>query len=548
MHSAQPLHPDALTPSLAPNRGKGRARRLNFGEWLKKLTSFLALGFSIDLRSLAAFRIAFGLLLLRDMGLALSNVRAFYSDEGTMPRTLLLSSDLCSDLWWSLNMMSGIAWFQMGLFGMGMGLALMLILGWRTRLATIAAWVLVCSMQARNPSILHGGDDVTRVMLFWAFFLPLGARWSLDARLARRRLPLTGSITTLPGACLLLQMGIIYLFSILLKTDPVWRPGGAGLRIALQMDHFVRPAGIWLRDHDVLCRWFTTWTVVLEAGVAWLAFMPFCNAMFRFLVVGLFWSFHAGIWLFMDVGPFCIIMAAAWLPFLPGSFWTWLGRGANRVFKGWPSLRSRALRATAGFIHLFRRRLSPFFRWQSTADYGLRPAWPAKVVTSFCLLYSLGWNLRDLDGRKFEPYFPNAMIPLGHALRWEQYWGMFAPKPMLDDGWYVCAAKLADGEEVDLLRRGTPVEWNKPAVVSQLFWDSRWQKYLSNLWTKRFETFRVPLLKYLSQEWNDSHGTLQRVTEVHLWYVIEMTNPDGSKDKTRRPAETARYFPPVTGT
>jgi hypothetical protein len=33
----------------------------------------------------------------------------------------------------------------------------------------------------RNPYILSGGDVLLRVVVFWAMFLPLGDRYSLDA-------------------------------------------------------------------------------------------------------------------------------------------------------------------------------------------------------------------------------------------------------------------------------------------------------------------------------------------------------------------------------
>lgn len=547
MQSARSLHPETFPPSPKGTL-EGNVHRpseVALGR-IRAAAICLSKGFTIDLRSLAAFRIAMGLLLLSDMALALSNVKAFYSDAGVLPREFLLHSDLWPNFWWSVHMFSGSPWFEAALIVVEAMVALILLVGWRTRLATFVSWVLVCSMQARNPAILHGGDDITRVMLFWSIFLPLGARWSIDARLGNSRSSLPQTIVTLPGVCLLLQLAIVYVFSALLKTDPAWQPGGAGLRIALQMDHFVKPAGMWLREHDSFCRALTTATMVLEMWGAWLAFVPFRNAMFRLTAVASFWAFHAGIWLCMDVGPFPIIMAAAWLPFLPGVVWEKLGSLANCLAEWRPCVHTRFLKTGARLLHFMRRRLEPVWRQHATSRYGLRPSWLAQGIALFCFLYSLGWNIRDTDYRRHQAWFPGSATGLGHALRWEQYWGMFAPKPLLDDGWYVCVATLTDGERVDLLRHGTPVNWTKPAVVSQVFWDSRWQKYMANLWLKTFENCRVPMLHYLAQEWNNSHGALEQVTDIRLWYVIEMTNPDGTVDKSTKPVETAHYVPSST--
>jgi hypothetical protein len=51
------------------------------------------------------------------------------------------------------------------------------------------------------------------------------------------------------------------------------------------------------------------------------------------------------------------------------------------------------------------------------------------------------------------------------------------------------------------------------------------------------------MLRYLTNEWNNTHGALEQVTDIRLWYVIEMTNPNGTVDKSTRPVETAHYAP-----
>ena len=47
-----------------------------------------------------------------------------------------------------------------------------LLLSYRTRLATLLSWVLLVSVQNRNPLLGQGGDDLLRMLLFWGLFLP----------------------------------------------------------------------------------------------------------------------------------------------------------------------------------------------------------------------------------------------------------------------------------------------------------------------------------------------------------------------------------------
>ena len=65
--------------------------------------------------------------------------------------------------------------FAAALFGLtGLCCACMAV-GYRTRAATVAAWVLTMSLHVRNKKVLNGGDAFLRCTLFWAMFAPLDA-------------------------------------------------------------------------------------------------------------------------------------------------------------------------------------------------------------------------------------------------------------------------------------------------------------------------------------------------------------------------------------
>jgi hypothetical protein len=81
----------------------------------------------------------------------------------------------------SVHFLSGQPAFQGALFLLAAVAATAVALGYYTRLAMFLSWYLVISLHDGNPIILHNGDGVLRLLLFWGMFLPLGDHWSLDS-------------------------------------------------------------------------------------------------------------------------------------------------------------------------------------------------------------------------------------------------------------------------------------------------------------------------------------------------------------------------------
>ena len=278
----------------------------------------------IDVRSLAALRIGLGGILLWDQVIALSNVRMFYSDAGILPRASLLQHALENPYIWSLHVMGGSVVFQALLIGAAMLAALALIVGWRTRLAALASWVLLCSLHARNPAVLYGGDVVLRMLCFWSVFLPLGAAASIDSK---RQSP--GSETprvwlSMASLALLLQVAFIYWFTAILKYGNEWTRDGSALYYVFSADQFVHGLGRWLLGWPEVCRWLSLSTWWLELLGPFVAFMPIGTRWCRLGVVAAMWALHGGIALTMALGMFPWVMVLAWVPFLPSVFWDWL--------------------------------------------------------------------------------------------------------------------------------------------------------------------------------------------------------------------------------
>ena len=139
MADAPGMHnPNVLPPDIPAPIDDGAARHQ--GRWVALI--------SLDLRSLALFRVCLGLILLADLGIRAGDLHPHYTDAG------VLRAD-----------------------------EIALLVGFYTRAATFLSFVLLLSLHNRNPLVLHGGDSLLRLLLFWSLLLPLGACWSLDRRL-----------------------------------------------------------------------------------------------------------------------------------------------------------------------------------------------------------------------------------------------------------------------------------------------------------------------------------------------------------------------------
>jgi len=517
-----------LAPPLRQERAAAQRPtvKLTASVWLTKVRSvaaFLFRGFEVDLRSLAAFRIGLGIMALANVVVALTNAEVFYSDAGAYPRALLLGRQWESDGLWSLHVISGSVWFQVGLLVIQGAAALAMIAGYRTRMAVLVSWVLAISLEGRNPAISNGSDAVMRLLLFWSLFLPLAARWSVDnfkagVRAAQSRLLNVATVA------LLLQIACIYTFAALLKMKgwDLWFVQGKALLLALQLDTFTTPLGLWLRHQEVLCQWLCRATFVLEIAGPALALLPVLRTQLKIAMALSFVALHAGIAATMDIGAFPWLMMAAWCVVLPAEFWNWLGRVKwvqGLVSRISTSLPQSQTRAEACPEHV---------------RYGVKPSWWLRGFASVCLMYVLLWNLRGVNFAYWEQVLPKSLNGFAFVFRLDQYWTMFAPQPMLEDGWIVMQADLSDGSQVDLLARDGELRWDKPALPSADYKDSRWQKYLMNLWERKYGQHRVWMGNYLAEKWNATHGGFSQVSAWEMFYMMEPTNMDGTVGEVQK--------------
>jgi hypothetical protein len=315
--------------------------------------------FGLDLRSLALLRVLLAVLLLWDLGERLFDLRVFYTDDGVWPPELF-ARKLVPPGPISIHFVSGSLLWQGLLVAVAMAVALLLLVGWHTRLMTFLSWFLLISAHARNVAILHGGDNLLRVLLFWAIFLPLGGRYSLDA--AAKLGPVSDrararSLTVLSPAsfAFLFQLCMLYWFAAALKIGAEWHGEASAIWYALNVDEFTTRFGRFLLQFPALLPLLTRFTMLLEWYGPFLLFVPFYPSAIRLVLIPVFVLFHLGLGLTLELGNFPAVCCAGWLALLPGVFWDRLAAWCRTPLRTGMVVHHRAgdrLRHLLGFLFL----------------------------------------------------------------------------------------------------------------------------------------------------------------------------------------------------
>lgn len=464
----------------------------------------------IDARSLAAFRIALGALVLLDLALRSRTLSAFYTDDGVLPRSAYLATAEPTAL--SLHALSGEAWFQVSLFVLAAVLALALLVGYRTTLATVGSWVLLVSLHNRLPDVLNGGDFLLRLLLFWAIFLPLGVRWAVDSAHAERS---RSNVLSVAGVALLVQAMLVYLVNAAMKWHGEAWVSGEGLEYVYSLGQFTVFLGDAIGAYPALLRPLDyLWLATIS-----LAFLLVILTGYRRVAyVALLGSMHLGMLLTMRIDLFPLISIASLLPFLPTRLWEAL---ATRFGQARPVARTRGgLDRLAGWLPRVAITDVPpsLARLKSVA---------LTVVALLFLILILLWNIQflgfnDLTGVDVAPDEAEWVIELTAT---DQYWNMFAPDPLSTDGWIVAPGMLENGSRIDAFHGGN-VTWDRPPDISDTYPTARWRKYLVGLW-RYSSPDRGYFTEYLCERWNRQHETrLQNVSVVFMEQPTRLDEPD----------------------
>ncbi|RLA52251.1 MAG: hypothetical protein DRR42_08030 [Gammaproteobacteria bacterium] len=290
----------------------------------------LVRAFSIDYRTLALFRVLIGCIIVADLLLRARDFTAFFTDQGVVPRQLALT--------WlgagtnSIYFLNGSLIFNLFLLSCSIVFALALIVGYRTRLASVASWLMLVSLHHRTGILSSGADDLMRLLMFWAMFLPLGARFSLDAAMDDAAMekdpgPSTDAYFSMATIAMLMQVMYVYWVGALLKTGMPWHLENSAVYYALSAEHYSSSLGIWVLNHfEPYLHYVTTFVFSIELYGPLLLVAPVFFHYFRLPVMFMLICMHIGFVFLLNVGHFPFVSICSLLLFLPGGVWEYIER------------------------------------------------------------------------------------------------------------------------------------------------------------------------------------------------------------------------------
>ncbi len=470
----------------------------------------------IDTRALAAFRIALGSLVVADLLLRARNFQLFYTDDGVVPQWLAQEQ-----LWstaFSFYFFTSDPNAILALYVLQGLIAVQLIVGYRTTVATILSFLFVVSLDYHNPFVLSYADLLFRLLFFWGIFLPLGERFSIDAIQADRT-P-RGSIVHVATVPILLQVVYVYFRNGIHKThSDAWATGEAAVFV-FGLDHMTFLFGDLLRNVPTLLQY---------GGRLWFYMMLASPLLFllsgrkRTALVGLFIAGHASFALTVRIGAFPYVSITGLLLFLQASFWNDLDAVRSRLGIESPLSKIRSTLRPIGDVAP-----GPVF----TADSHVRArtfvyefAIAVVLITIvFVAALSLLGAVGVVDSEERHEYeVERVAYSIGIG---QPEWGIFAPNPRDIDQYYVIAAETTDGELVDAYN-DRPLTYERPydGQLQKQFGTYRERFYMGSV-RAGGEDGDVPRLfsEHLCETWETDDGA--ELTRLSIYHVTERVEPE----------------------
>ncbi|MFC6753146.1 HTTM domain-containing protein [Halorubrum tibetense] len=472
-----------VTGEASMTRGSDRPWSVGPRAALHRLRGHLIGCVSVDARSLAAFRILLGLLVIADLLLRARNFGFYYTDDGVVPQSLAErgAAEHAFSVYYYVSEPELIAalFLLQGMF------ALALVVGYRTRAATVISFLFVVSLDHHNPFVLSYADTLFRLLFFWAVFLPLGERWSVDALHAdgARRRTVAGVATGLAMA----QMVFMYFLNGVHKaTSETWRSGDAA-PLVFGIDEMTFLLGDFVRAFP---------TLVGYGGLVWFSMLlgsfllVLLHGRPRITMVALFVLGHASFAVTVRIGAFAYVAIAGLTLFLQSAFWRDAGRVARRLRVDPATVETR-VRTTVG-VPL--AAALPAVRVPSRMDRTTRvlstlTIW--LVAGAMLLVVALALlNAGAVADDTYDQDEVNALVEQ-HTVGSHVYlvaeslgirqpeWSVFAPQPRTTDRYYVFGGRTVDGNRVDVFN-DRAFTWDRPGDQLQKQHDTYRMRFFMN--------------------------------------------------------------------
>lgn len=441
-------------------------------------------------------RIGIALILLIDLGIRTLSIKAFLTDEGILPISVLKTYNW-NPYYFSFHALSGDLWWQVILALLNVVCIFLLLIGYRARLFTFICWVFLVSMQNRNPFILQGGDELLRLILFWALFLPWGERYSIQ-----KTSNYANDYFSFANLGYLFLIASVYFFSAILKTSSEWHSEGTALYYALSLDQIRLPFGTLLYQFPNLLKWLTHFVYYIELLAPILLICPFVPSKIRVIGIVSIIILQLGFGFSLYVGLFYIIGLVSIIGLFPSNFINWFERKfyKNKV----QVIVTETIDYKTSYI--------------SELLYAIK-TWFIVLVITYCLIL-------NFSNVKAFPYaMKSYLVKYGTMLRLEQSWAMFAPHILKDDGWFVYSGLTTSGNYIDIKHETDSVTFKKPKYIVAEYESDRWRKIGENYVFDKYSYIRPYFCKYLIKKWNKEHSD-KHIVDLNIFFMKEVSLPN----------------------
>ncbi|MCL9816816.1 HTTM domain-containing protein [Natronocalculus amylovorans] len=488
----------------------------------------------IDTRSLAIFRILLGLLVVADILLRSRNFWYFYSGEGVVPQSLALDAgrENAFSFYFFVDDPTLIA----GLFVLQVLFAIQLIFGYKTRIATIISFLFVVSLDHHNPFVTSYADILFRLLFFWAIFLPLGERWSIDA-VHRDRSP-RSSFAGIAALFAMGQMVWMYLVNWFHKSqDSLWTSGEATPLIMGLDDMTFLLAGT-VREFPTLLEY---------GGLLWyymLLVSPLLILLVgrtRYPLILLFFGGHAMFALTVRIGAFAYVAFAGLVLFLQPQFWSDTAALSRRVgmrTEPFETVRDRCIQLAERVPKRQPQHPSLPALKQYTYSAALGIVIGSIVIYTVFTVVPMG-----VVGEQVSP--EDRIEENARALSIDQpEWSVFAPTPRTTDRYYVFAAETADGALIDVYNDGRELTSERPYDELQNQYGTYRERFYMNSIRRsgmqdRDDSAAV-LAAYTCELWAEEHDT--ELTQLTMYTITESITRETISDPANRESRSWVMF------
>ncbi|SDW77433.1 Vitamin K-dependent gamma-carboxylase [Marininema mesophilum] len=239
----------------------------------------------------------------------------------------------------TLFQLTDSSWFLDMVYFSGIIVTILFIIGYRTRLFSILAFIIIWSIYFRNPYVTNGGENILRLEMFYLLFANAGAYFSIDSWLKKRRgtpsapkfaslLPYQSVLHNFAVAAIIVQLLYMYFTAGIYKVmGPMWQNGTA-VYYAMRVQDYVWPGvseKVWSSEEFILLLTYSS--VLFQIAFPFLLL----NRYTKYIALLGAMLFHLGVGLLMNLMLFSWYMISCEMILLTDRDYRFIGNKLRKL-------------------------------------------------------------------------------------------------------------------------------------------------------------------------------------------------------------------------